>query len=301
MRRQIPPLTALRAFEAAARLGSFRAAAEELSITQSAISHQIAGLEERLGAALFRRTARRVELTEAGTLYYPFLRDAFDRISQGTELVLRAAKSDDLMVQVYVTVAVRWLVPRLHDFQVTNPDILVRFNTSHFHWHFDPSTADIGMVCTSDTDNPAHHYTFLSDARLEAVCSPALAQAGFGLRQPADLVNHVLLQLFNKAEDWQAWLQAAGVPHLLGRAAPKFDSYLLALEAALDGQGIALAPHFLVAEDLKSGRLVAPFKITTTQPGGWYLICMKERAQEPRIKRFTAWLQQQIAADPNFI
>lgn len=301
MRRQIPPLTALRAFEAAARLGSFRAAAEELNITQSAVSHQIAGLEERLGAALFRRTARRVELTEAGGLYYPFLRDAFDRISQGTELVLRAAKSDDLMVQVYVTVAVRWLVPRLHDFQATNPDILVRFNTSHFHWHFDPSTADLGMVCTGETDDPAYHYTFLAEARLVAVCSPALAQAGIGLRQPADLVNHAQLQLFNKAEDWQAWLQAAGVPNLRGRTAPKFDSYLLALEAALDGQGVALAPHFLVAEDLKSGRLVAPFNITCKQPGGWYLICMKERAQEPRIKRFTAWLQQQIKADPNFI
>jgi len=185
MRRQIPPLTALRAFEAAARLDSFRAAAEELNISQSAVSHQIAGLEERLGAALFRRTARRVELTEAGGLYYPFLCDAFDRISQGTELVLRAARSDDLMVQVYVT-------------------------------------------------------------------------------------------------------------------APKFDSYLLALEAALDGQGVTLAPHFLVAEDLKSGRLVAPFDITAPQPDGWYLICMKERAQEPRIKRFTEWLQQQIEVDPNF-
>jgi len=300
MRRQIPPLTALRAFEAAARLGSFRAAAEELNITQSAVSHQIASLEERLGAGLFRRTARRVELTEAGALYYPFLRDAFDRISQGTELVLRAAKSDDLMVQVYVTVAVRWLVPRLHDFQITNPDILVRFNTSHFHWHFDPGTADLGMVCTSETTDPAYHYTFLSDARLVAVCNPALAKAGLGLRQPADLVNHALLQLFNKAEDWVAWLQAAGVPNLLGRTAPKFDSYLLALEAALDSQGIALAPHFLVAEDLKSGRLVAPFDITTRQPGGWYLICLKERAQEPRIKRFTGWLQQQIASDPNF-
>jgi len=299
MRRQIPPLTALRAFEAAARLGSFRAAAEELNITQSAVSHQIAGLEERLGTSLFHRTARRVELTEAGGLYYPFLRDAFDRIGQGTELVLRAAKSDDLMVQVYVTVAVRWLVPRLHDFQAINPDILVRFNTSHFHWHFDPSTADIGMVCTGEINDPAYHYTFLAEARLVAACSPALIDTGKGLRQPADLAGHALLQLFNKEEDWRVWLQAAGVPNLRGRAAPKFDSYLMALEAALDGQGLALAPHFLVADYLKSGRLVTPFDITARQPGGWYLICMKERAQEPRIKRFTTWLQQQIKADPN--
>jgi LysR family glycine cleavage system transcriptional activator len=157
------------------------------------------------------------------------------------------------------------------------------------------------MICTGDTSDPSYHYTFLAGARLEAVCSPALASAGLGLRQPADLVNHALLQLFNKAEDWEVWLAAAGIPQLKGRTAPKFDSYLLALAAAVDGQGIALAPHFLVAEDLKAGRLVRPFDISARQPGGWYLICMKERAQEPRIRRFTDWLQQQIERDPDFL
>ncbi|TXH34247.1 MAG: LysR family transcriptional regulator [Rhodospirillaceae bacterium] len=305
MRRQIPSLTALRAFEAAARLSSFRAAAEELSITQSAVSHQIAGLEERLGTALFHRTARRVELTEAGALYYPFLRDAFDRISQGTDLVLRVATTDDLMVQVYVTVAARWLIPRLHHFQAVNPDILVRFNTSHFHWHFDPSTADLGMVCTDDTGDPSYHFTFLAAARLEVVCSPALVEQG--LARPADLADHALLQLFNKEEDWDVWRAAAGLRHLKGRshlngrAVPKFDSYLLALAAAIDGQGVALAPHFLVAEDLKDGRLVRPFDISAKQPGGWYLVCRKERAEESRIQRFTAWMQEQIVQDPDFI
>src|SRR6185369_771474 len=117
--RALPPLASLRAFEAAARHGSFRAAAEELAITQSAVSHQIAGLERRLGTALFRRKSRRVELTEAGAAYYPFLRDAFDRIAQGTGLVSRQALAGELMIQVYVTVAVKWLIPRLHRFQAS--------------------------------------------------------------------------------------------------------------------------------------------------------------------------------------
>src|SRR6478736_7421388 len=152
--RALPPLASLRAFEAAARHGSFRAAAEELAITQSAVSHQIAGLERRLGTALFRRKSRRVELTEAGAAYYPFLRDAFDRIAQGTGLVSRQALAGELMIQVYVTVAVKWLIPRLHRFQVAAPEILVRMSTNQLDWEFDPATGDLGIICTREANRP---------------------------------------------------------------------------------------------------------------------------------------------------
>ncbi len=296
--RALPPLAALRAFEAAARQGSFRAAAEELAITQSAVSHQIAGLERRLGAALFRRKARRVELTEAGAAYYPFLREAFERIAQGTALVGRQAQAGELMMQVYVTVAVRWLIPRLHRFQAANPDILVRMSTSHVDWEFDPETGDLGIICTAEPDRANLHYTHLFDARLFPVASPALVQAGTGLKQPAELVNHRLLQLYTAEGDWRVWLEAAGVPQLAGRAQPQFDSYLLALEAAVEGQGIAMAPHFMVAADLKAGRLVRPFAIEVRQPARWYLVCRRERSKETRIERFRTWLQGEIAADP---
>jgi LysR family transcriptional regulator, glycine cleavage system transcriptional activator len=297
-RPALPPLGALRAFEAAARLGSFRAAAEELALTQSAISHQIAGLERRLGAALFRRRARRVELTEAGASYYPFLRDAFDRIAQGTGLVARQALAGELMVQVYVTVAVKWLIPRLHRFQAAEPEILVRMSTNQLDWEFDPATGDLGIICTAKPDQPNLHYAHLFDARLFPVCSPALAQAGTGLRQPAELVNHTLLQLYTAQDDWRAWLEAAGVPQLTGRAAPQFDSYLLALEAAIEGQGIALVPHFMVASDLRSGRLLKPFAVEVRQPGRWYLVCRRERRGEARILRFLKWLEAEIGRDP---
>jgi LysR family transcriptional regulator, glycine cleavage system transcriptional activator len=297
-RRVLPPLAALRAFEAAARLGSFRAAAEELTVTQSAISHQIAGLERRLGAALFRRRARRVELSEAGAAYYPFLRDAFDRIAQGTGLVARQALAGELMVQVYVTVAVKWLIPRLHRFQAAEPEILVRMSTNQLDWEFDPATGDLGIICTAKPDRPNLHYAHLFDARLFPVCSPALAQAGTGLRQPAELVNHTLLQLYTAEDDWRAWLDAAGVPQLAGRAAPQFDSYLLALEAAIEGQGIALIPHFMVGADLKAGRLLKPFTVEVRQPGRWYLVCRRERRGDARILRFLNWLEAEIAGDP---
>ena len=296
--RGLPPLAALRAFEAAARHLSFRAAAEELAITQSGISLQIAGLERRLGAVLFRRMARRVELTEAGAIYYPYLRDAFERIAQGTALVGRQAASGELAIQVYVTVAARWLIPRLHRFQAAYPSLLVRMSTSQVDWEFDPDIADLGIICTRRADRTKLAYTHLFDARLFPVCSPAVVQGGTGLKQPAELVNHTLLQLYTSADDWRVWLEAAGVPELVGRAGPRFDSYLLAIEAAIEGQGIAIAPHFMVAADLKAGRLVKPFAIETQQPASWYLACRKERADEPRIGYFRDWLKAEIAADP---
>jgi LysR family glycine cleavage system transcriptional activator len=296
--RELPPLSALRAFEAAARHMSFRVAAEELGLTQSAISHRIAALEQHFGARLFDRAGRRIALSEPGRLLFPLVRDAFDRLAQGAELLRRARMTDDLRVQVYVTVAVRWLIPRLHRFQAANPNIVVRINTSVLDWEFDPDIADLGLICTQAPDRPRLHYDLLFEALLFPVCTPAVAQSGLGLRQPVDLVNHALLQVYTTANDWQLWLDAAGVPNLKGRAAPQFDSYLLAIEAALDGQGVALAPHFMVAEDLKVGRLVRPFAIEVRQPARWYLACPMERKGERAIEAFRTWLRSEVAADP---
>jgi LysR family glycine cleavage system transcriptional activator len=130
------------------------------------------------------------------------------------------------------------------------------------------------------------------------VCTPGLAQAGLGMRQPVDLVNHALLQVYTTANDWHIWLQAAGVPNLKGRAAAQFDSYLLAIEAALDGQGVALAPHFMVAEDLKLGRLVRPFPVEVRQPARWYLVCPTDRLDDRPVQAFRAWLRDEIGKDP---
>jgi LysR family glycine cleavage system transcriptional activator len=293
----LPPLASLRAFEAAARHLSFRAAADELSVTQSAISHQVAELERRLGVALFVRTNRRVELSEAGALYQPYVRDGFDRIARGTALVTLGAPARELDVQVYVTVAVRWLIPRLYSFTSEHPEVKVRLNTSHLDWEFAESESDVAVVCTDRPERPGVHATPLFDATLVAVCSPALAHAGMGLRQPADLVNHSLLQLYTAVDETHAWLTAAGVPQIKGSGTVRFDSYLLAIEAAIDGQGVAIVPSFLVGADLRTNRLVAPFDVKVPQPRGWYLMCRNEQVAQTPVRQFRDWLRAQVRDD----
>ena len=285
----LPPLASLRAFEAAARHLSFRAAAEELSVTQSAISHQIAELEKRLGVKLFDRHSRRVELTAAGAQYHPFLRDAFDRIAQGTVLVTSTVAGRELDVQVYVTLAVRWLIPRLHTFTTAHPEIRVRFDTSHRGWEFDENDSDVGIVFTGHADRPTLHYTHLLDDQLTPVYSPKLKP----LRTPADLLAFPLLQLFTAPEDWPRWLEAANLPAST-TSTLSFDNYLLALESAVDGQGVAIVPRFLAAPDLRNGRLVAPFQIDMSGHKSWYLVCRSERRDDPRIVAFGEWLRREI-------
>ena len=280
----LPPLASLRAFDAAARHLSFRAAADELAVTQSAISHQVAELERRLGVALFHRRSRRVELTEAGALFQPYVRDAFESIRQGTSVVTRSGSTLD--VQVYVTVAVRWLIPRLHDFTSANPDTRVRLNTSTLDWEFDETAGDVAIVCTERPDRPGLHATHLFDAQLTAVCSPA--------SEPIDLARQTVLQLYTAPDEAEAWLRAAGLP-----GAPSttgFDSYLLAIEAAIDGQGLAVVPTFLVDADLRNGRLVAPSDVVIPQPRRWYMVCRAGQQHLPHVQAFTDWLQSQIAA-----
>jgi LysR family glycine cleavage system transcriptional activator len=294
----VPPLPALRAFDAAARHLSFRAAAEELAVTQSAVSHQIAELEQRLGVALFRREHRRVELTDAGLLYHPHVREGLARLEQGTALVTLGSAGRELDVQVYVTVAVRWLIPRLHSFTSTHPEVKVRLNTSHLDWEFAADESDVAIVCTEQPERPGVSATHLFDADLVAVCSPVLARAGLGLRQPADLVNHSLLQLYTAVDECETWLEAAGVPQVTGAGTVRFDSYLLAIEAAIDGQGVAIVPDFLVGADLRSNRLVAPFDVVVPQRRGWYLLCRAEQADQLPVRQFRDWLRAQVADDP---
>lgn len=279
----LPPLASLRAFDAVARHRSFRAAAEELTVTQSAVSHQVAELERRLGVQLFRRTSRRVELTEAGATYQPYVREAFDRIEQGTMLVTRGGATLD--VQVYVTVAVRWLIPRLHSFHQQHPDTRVRLNTSTLDWDFDERAGDVAIVCTDRPDRPGLHATHLFDAQLTAVCSPGL--------QPVDLTRQTVLQLYTAPDEAEAWLRAAHVHGTPGTTG--FDSYLLAIEAAIDGQGIAVVPTFLVESDLRTGRLVAASDVVIPQPRRWYMVCRSGQQHLPHVRAFADWLQTQIS------
>lgn len=288
--RSLPPLSTLKVFESAARLRSFKCAAEELSLTQSAISHQIASLERYLGTALFCRLPNRVELNEKGELYFPVIQDALDRIALTTDLIREKQTQTSLTVQVYVTIAVRWLIPRLQKFKLASPDVAVSLDASLLDWEFNPARADVGIIYTRTPDRPNLTYTLLRKERLVAVCSKEIAKA---LATPDDLRHVPFLAISGATEDSLIWAQSIGLPNLVQKNAPRFDSSLLAIEAAISGQGVVVVPEFLVEADLRMGSLVVAAPADVMQPGGWYLVHVQRRGNEQPIRCFLDWIQSQ--------
>jgi LysR family transcriptional regulator, glycine cleavage system transcriptional activator len=297
-RRDLPPLRALTAFEAAARLGSFRAAAGELGITRSAVSHQVKLLEERLGLQLFRRDARKAELTAEGQTYFPTVRDAFDQIEAQTRAIRPSVNNTELTIQVYVTVAIKWLIPRLHDFERRFPDMKVRLSTSYFDWDFDDRAVDLGIVLARNKSG-GHYYRALFQSKLVPVCAPALLHGKSPLTKPADLKDHKLIDVYTAEEDWQLWLEAAGVSDVKPSNRLSVDSYILAQEAAIEGRGVAMTIGPFAAEEIRNGRLVQPFEIAVPHRHQWYFACRNEDRKKPKVARFEEWLLKQIDADPS--
>jgi LysR family glycine cleavage system transcriptional activator len=298
MKRYLPPLNSLRAFEAAARHCSFRHAAEELNVSHSAISHQIKLLESQLGTELFHRSVRSVELSDAGQIYYPILRDAFDRIADATERVRANVRSTVLTVQVYVTFAVGWLIPRLIDFQKKHPEIQVHINSSHIDADFQRSDVDV-CVLMGYKVQPEVHYEYLFTSEIFPVCSPKLLEEGPRLKKPQDLTNHNLLYINHAEQDWPNWFEAAGVQSESTNQGIRFDSYSLALEAAIDGAGVALALQPFGMSDVRAGRLVEPFDIKAPAFGDWYLAYRENRRNSAKVKAFQKWLLEQVNEDPD--
>jgi LysR family transcriptional regulator, glycine cleavage system transcriptional activator len=296
-RRDLPPLRALTAFEAAARLGSFRLAAAELGITRSAVSHQIKLLEERLGTQLFRRDARHSELTDDGHTYYPAVNQAFDQIETQTRAIRPMTNNTELTIQVYVTVAIKWLIPRLHDFERRFPEMRVRLSTSYFDWDFDERNVDVGIVFARNKSH-THYYRPLFESKLVPVCAPQFLEGPRAIHQPQDLRHHKLIDVYTAEEDWQIWLDAAGVSGVKASNRLSVDSYILAQEAAIEGQGIAMTIGPFAQEDVKTGRLVEPFKLEVPHRHQWYFACKAEDRRKPKIARFEEWLMKQVVADP---
>lgn len=295
-RPALPPLGALRAFEAAARHLSFRAAAEELGVTQSAVSHQIASLETAMGTKLFERQTRQVSLTDAGELLRPFCSDAFDRIARGAQLLRQLKGKGTLVIETYATVLVRWLLPRLPAFQALSPDLSIRFGASQPDWEIDVTDADVGILWTMRPSRPGYDYVLLAQARLVPVCSPALMR-DLGPAPDAVTIGHMPRLALHTAEgDWDAWFASTGAARTPGQGRIEFDTYLSAIEAAARGQGVALAPEFLVADDLAAGRLRIPVPLSATQPGGWYLLHRSDRRDDVRITAFSRWVSAEMGS-----
>ncbi|MDG0978804.1 MAG: transcriptional regulator GcvA [Halieaceae bacterium] len=297
-KRKLPPLNALRAFEAAARYGSFKLAAEELSVSQSAISHQVRALEEYLGVHLFARKIRAVELNRKGAMYYPVLRDALDRISDATDLVVSDRLSTTLTVQVYSTFTIRWLLPRLAEFQRTHPNLQVRLHTSQDDVNFDQDDIDLAIMIGL-ASNSQLHYTHLFDSELFPVCSALYLEQHGDINDPLDLADHPILQVYPSAGDWHVWLDARGVDaDVVPESGLQFESYDVALSSAAQGMGIGLGQQPYVAQDLAVGSLVELFPGRRVKnPNAWYLVGRHEKADLLKIQAFRSWLLQEVAHD----
>ncbi len=295
MLRRLPPLNAVRAFEATGRNGSVTRAARELSVTQGAVSRHVRALEHWLGVRLVERTQHGIRLTAQGTVYLRALRGALDQIDHATRQLQQSPDENLLRLKLPPTFAIRWLVPRLAAFHARHPTIDVQITTSHERADFDREDIDACIHSERDTPSGPGFRRLLGEVLLP-VCSPRLLERGRPLAAPSDLAQHVLLCSLNRPDDWPAWLAAAGMPHLDGNSGLKFENAALAYQAAIDELGVMIAQRALVEDDLRSGRLVTPIDLPVRMPGGYYLAYAPDRPLSPRLLAFEAWVVGAAAA-----
>ncbi|MBN3851830.1 transcriptional regulator GcvA [Paraburkholderia sp. Ac-20340] len=292
MKPILPPLNALRAFEAAGRLGSFKEAAAELHVTPGAVSQQVRVLEEWLGAALFERHNRHVALTPAAQVYLEEIGPLFEQLSLASARYgVPRAVSRTLSVSALATFTLRWLVPRLARFRAEYPEIEVKVDTSNGPLESLEARYDVIIRGGPDTFYGYSARPFLSDERLP-VCSPALLER-VPLQSPDDLRQHTLLHASSLPRLWPDWLARARVPALKPAAALTFDHFYLTLQAAIDGIGIAMGPTALVSDDLAAGRLVAPFSGPRLPSRSYCAYVPDEKADDERVGVFCAWLERE--------
>jgi LysR family transcriptional regulator, glycine cleavage system transcriptional activator len=299
MRRRLPPLNSLRAFEAAARHLSFSKAAEELHVTPAAISHQIKALEEQLGVPLFRRLNRAVLLTDAGQACLPGLSEAFDRMAAVLERLRAQDGGGPLTVSTSPAFAAKWLVPRLERFQERCPEIDVRVSAAMRLVDFTREDVDLAIRYGSGRYAGLLAEVLLTN-EVVPVCAPALLESSRPLRAPQDLRQHTLLHDDTSTSDgaypnWAMWLRAAGVEGVDPSRGPRFDYSGLVLDAATAGHGVALALSTIVAADIAAGRLVKPFAIAVPTPFAYYVVCPEARAGRPKVEAFRRWLRAEVA------
>jgi LysR family glycine cleavage system transcriptional activator len=295
MARHLPPLNALRAFETAARCGTFTRAAKELCVTQGAVSRHVATLEAWLNLKLFERGRHGIELTPAGQAYFGSVRGALDQIDYGTRQVQAASIPDRLRIKLPPTFAIRWLVPRLARFHARHPTLDVQITTSHQRADFRQENVDVS-IHSEPTAPEGPGYRRLFGETLVPVCSPALLEGGPPLSRPADLSRHVLLCSMNRPNDWPAWLAAAGGSQIDGNGGLKFENAALAYQAAVDKLGVMVAIEEFVGDDLSAGRLVAPFALRVPTPGAYYLAYRGDEAPPPRVRDFETWILEEACS-----
>ena len=296
MRRPLPPLNSLRAFEATARHLSFSKAAEELHVTPAALSHQIRGLEDLLGLKLFLRRPRSIELTEAARLIQPGIRTAFESLRVAMDQLDQGRRDRVLVVSSTPGLTAKWLVPRLYRFLAEHPDIDTRITASVGYANFATDGVDIGIRLSSGA-HPDLYVEKLSDEWLLPLCSPRLLEADPPLRRAADLPRFNLIQidLPGIVPSWADWMQLAGIEGIDTRRGLRLNVADHALDAASEGAGVVLGYKVVASHDLALGRLVAPFGPEIPVPGrSYYFVCPKGEEKRPAIKAFRDWVFAEI-------
>ncbi|HTD89523.1 MAG TPA: transcriptional regulator GcvA [Burkholderiales bacterium] len=310
---RLPPLNSLKAFEAAARHLSVKKAAIELNVTSAAVSHQIRTLEDYLGIQLFRRYNRALELTDVAKAALPKLGEGFDCLAQAVAHLRSQQGGGSLTVSAAPSFASRWLMPRLHRFIAAHPEIDVRISARMRRISVD-GKGDVAERATVEawlTDSdvailygrgnvPGIKVEQLIDLSITPICSPKLLTGEHPLREPADLKYHLLLhddtgQLYDNDPFWAQWLKAAGVSDVETNKGPHFSHAVLAFEAAIDAVGVLASMPVLAAEDIATGRLVAPFDLVVKLPDGYYMACNEHADERPSVAVFREWLRVEAA------
>ncbi len=308
---RLPPLNALKAFESAARNLSVKRAAIELNVTSAAVSHQIRALEEYLGVQLFRRYNRALELTDVAKAALPKLGEGFECMAQAVTILRSDQGGGSLTVSAAPSFASRWLMPRLHRFIAAHPEIDVRISARMRRVSVD-GKGDVAERATVETwlaDSDVAilygrgHVTGilverLLDLSITPICSPKLLTGEHPLRTAADLRHQLLLHddtgaLYDNEPFWGLWLREAGIEDVDANKGPHFSHAVLAFEAAIDAVGVLASMPVLAAEDIASGKLVAPFDLTVKLPDGYYMASNQHADERPAVAAFRAWLREE--------
>ncbi len=315
MAQRLPPLNALKAFEATARHLSVKKAAVELNVTPAAVSHQIRTLEEYLDIRLFHRHNRALELTDAARACLPKLREGFDCLAQAVERLRTHTSGGMLTVSAAPSFAARWLMPRLHRFIAAHHEIDVRISARMRRASID-GKVDVAERATIETwldDSDVAilyghgHYPGLEVHKLLAltvtpICSPQIMSGAHPLRTPEDLQHHMLLhddtgEMYDGESFWAVWLKAAGVTGIATQHGARFSHAVLAFEAAMDAVGVVVSMPELAAEDLAAGRLIMPFAQQVPLASAYYMVCEEQAKTRPAVVAFCNWLIAEAAKD----
>jgi LysR family transcriptional regulator, glycine cleavage system transcriptional activator len=303
MHTLMPPLTALRAFEAAARHLSLTRAATELHVTAGALSHQIRGLEELLGVKLFERRVRAIALTAAGKLLYPGLQTGFARIREAVDGLDRSGRDRVLVISAPPGFTAKWLVPRLYRFTGANPDIDVRSSSSTGYADFTTDGVDVAVrnLPLGTRIDPTLASDKLIELAVVPVCSPRLLATHGPVTEPADvlrlpLIHDDTLTHLPDYPTWATWFAAAGLGEVDVHRGLHFNTTDHALDAAGEGAGVLLAHDLPSYDDLRTGRLVMPVRLVLPTGRAYHFVCLKGRSERPHVQAFRAWVKQEIAA-----